>query len=187
MKVYYNKIIPSLFLVGFLVTKAAYPQFTTSAGFLLQSLGARGLALGESYVAVADGGHSLYWNPAGLLTSQRSLKVAFSHRPELRTVLFDDFLNFEHGTLVYQPNSRLAVAAHITYVDFGSNTVGSKVLDSYSYTVGASLAAQVVKNLTAGLTIKRISQELPPESAHSFAADLGAIYSFQDIVKYSFH
>jgi len=171
-------VFPALFLLIGLVTEAAFPQFTTSAGFLLQSLGARGLALGEGYVAVADGGQSLYWNPAGVLRSEKATQFAFTHRPDL----FRNFLSFDCATLVFQLNPRLAVAAHFNYVDFGPTLFEDGVRDTHAYTVGVSLAVQVVSNLRTGLTAKRVAHEADPFSAHSVAADLDLIYRLENIL-----
>jgi hypothetical protein len=178
MKIYQDKIILTLLFGTFLGTKVAYTQFTTTAPFLLQSIGSRGLALGESYVAVADGSHSLYWNPAGMLASKKGVQFVFTHRPSL----FGDFMSFDYATLVYQPNSRLAVAAHFNYVGFGATLFEDGVRDTYAYTIGTSLAMQVVKNLRTGLTLKRVAHEADPFSAHSVAADLGLIYRLENIL-----
>ncbi len=48
-------------------------QNTKYAGdFLRLGIGARGMALGEAYVAVADDGSAFYWNPAGAATMIRT-------------------------------------------------------------------------------------------------------------------
>jgi hypothetical protein len=48
-------------------------QDTRYAGaFLELGIGARGLSMGEAYVAVADDGSAFYWNPAGIATLSQS-------------------------------------------------------------------------------------------------------------------
>src|SRR5262249_41981427 len=51
---------------------------TSSGTFLDIGVGARAVALGESYVAVANDPSTIYWNPAGLASLQRQ-EVQFSH------------------------------------------------------------------------------------------------------------
>lgn len=164
------------FLISLCYAVTCWAQSTTSAALLLQSQGARGVALGESYVAVTDGIHSLYWNPAGLVSSQEGLQLAFTHRPEL----FSDFLNYEYGTLAYQINPRSAVAANFSYVDFGRSTFES--IHMYSYAIGVSYGVALIRNVALGFTLKRISQKLGQASANSFAADFGVLYRIQDVL-----
>jgi len=51
---------------------------TSSGAFLKIGVGARAVALGESYVAVANDPSTIYWNPAGLASLQRQ-EIQFSH------------------------------------------------------------------------------------------------------------
>lgn len=51
---------------------------TRAADFLKMGVGARALALGSAYTAMADDIYSLYWNPAGL-AHIGSLSAAFTH------------------------------------------------------------------------------------------------------------
>lgn len=69
---YQARYFPVFIVIGF--ADIGWSQLSTSATFLLQSLGARGVALGESFVAVNDGIQSLYWNPAGLLMPPKKSK-----------------------------------------------------------------------------------------------------------------
>lgn len=177
-KFFYRALCPAAFIiVGF--ADVAWSQFSTSAIFLLQSLGARGLALGESFVAVNDGIQSLYWNPAGLPMSKNRIEAAFTHRPSI----LQDIFNFEHFALAYQLGKRSTLAAHYTYVDYGY--VGNLPEHTYNYTLGATYAAQINKDLSTGLTLKRISQEFL-QSAHSLAIDLGVLYLWQNFLRAQF-
>lgn len=166
---YFNLPVSSIALNLLFIT-TLYSQSSTSAALLLQSQGARGLALGESYVAIADGIHSLYWNPAGLATYREGLQLAFTHRPEI----FTDFLNYEYGTLAYQINTHSAVGVNFSYVDFGRSTFES--LHMYAYALGVSYSSEVFKDFTFGITFKRISQIAASTSAHALAADFGMLH-----------
>ena len=51
---------------------------TSSGAFLKIGVGARAVALGESFVAVANDPSTIYWNPAGLASLQRQ-EIQLSH------------------------------------------------------------------------------------------------------------
>ena len=77
-----SKVISTL--VFFLaIPVSLWTQSSNSAVLLLQSLGARGVALGESYVAIADGIHSQYWNPAGLIFPKKDCNYLIPTDPSL--------------------------------------------------------------------------------------------------------
>jgi hypothetical protein len=172
---------PRIFSVALLMstglTKSAWPQFSTSANFLLQSLDARAVALGESYVAVPGGIRSLYWNPAGLSALEERIELTFTHRPSI----LEDILNYEQAALAYQLNARSGLAINYTYVDFGYPSFAPGEHE-YSGAWGASYAMHVFNGLSAGLTLKRVSQKFS-QSAHALAADLGALYQWQDFLQ----
>jgi hypothetical protein len=58
---------------------------TSSGNFLRIGMGAKAVAMGEAFVAVADDPSALYWNPAGIAGSQ-SREVLFSHTAWLTDV-----------------------------------------------------------------------------------------------------
>ena len=175
---YQARYFAAFIIMGF--ADVGWSQFSTSATFLLQSLGARGVALGESFVAVNDGVQSLYWNPSGLPMSEKRIETVFTHRPSMLL----NTQNFEYFALAYQFSTRSTLAAHYTYVDYGA--VGGDLPDhTYSYTLGATYAVQINKHLSTGLTLKRVSQELF-RSAHSLAVDVGVLYQWQNFLRAPF-
>ena len=58
-------LIGSLLVLSGSATYAAGPG-TTAANFLKIGVGARAVAMGEAFTAIADDATALYWNPAGL-------------------------------------------------------------------------------------------------------------------------
>lgn len=60
-----------LLLFSALLTTLAAAQTRYAGAFLDLGIGARGMAMGEAYVAVADDGSAFYWNPAGVSTLLR--------------------------------------------------------------------------------------------------------------------
>lgn len=173
------------FLTVVLCTVSANPnraQTNTSALFTLQSLGARPVALGESYVAVSGDVHGIYWNPASLVTAT-GLHIAFTHRPALVADLF----NFEYFAGVYKIGSKAALGASFNYMDLGTETIfdidgRSRSFHTFSYAAGVSYAYQLTNDLSAGVTLKSIFQNLGPAEARSWAVDLGLIHALGDFL-----
>ena len=64
-----------------------------AAEFLSEGVGARALAMGGAYVAVADDATANYWNPAGL-PFVRGPEIGFSH-----VTMFDELANYDAFTL----------------------------------------------------------------------------------------
>jgi hypothetical protein len=177
MRAVLDIILFILFLTTCFSTTASWSQSSDAAALLLGSQGARGVALGESYVAAMDGIQSIYWNPAGLLTADnRSLQFSYSHRPKLAK----DYLNYEYGAIGYQSNAHSAIAANFSYVDFGPRMPLPE--HSYSYSLGVSIAHLLAKGFAAGITIKRITQKRPPASDNAFAVDFGLLYQIKNVL-----
>ena len=63
---------------------------TTTAQFLKIASGARGVALGEAYSAMADDAAAMDWNPAGLIRI-KGHSVSFMHAPYLADTFVDFF------------------------------------------------------------------------------------------------
>ena len=63
---------------------------TATAQFLKIAAGARGVALGEAYSAMADDATAIDWNPAGLIKIKKH-SVSFMHAPYLADTFVDFF------------------------------------------------------------------------------------------------
>lgn len=63
---------------------------TATAQFLKVASGARGVALGEAYSAMADDATAMDWNPAGLIKIKKH-SVSFMHSPYLADTFVDFF------------------------------------------------------------------------------------------------
>ena len=58
-----NTILACLFISSTIVSQTVSKTGTTAAQFLKIGIGARALALGGAYSAIADDASALYWNP----------------------------------------------------------------------------------------------------------------------------
>lgn len=155
-------------------------QYGTSGGqFLLLGAGARGTALGGTYMAVATSDASaLYYNPAG---------IAGMTRPGITI-----------GTYDYVGGTRYSWAGVAFPFGGGSSALGLQIgtfgfkdqpiytLDqpdgtgaSYSVSetfVGLSFAKNFSDRFSAGITAKGINDQLASVTGHAFAIDFGTHY-----------
>src|SRR6266487_6212781 len=98
---------------------------TTAANFLKLGVGARALAMGEAYSAVADDANALYWNPAGL-TRIYHAEATFMHAAYLANSFYD-YAAYgthlgKHGAL--GAGVQYFSAGRITQTDVTGNDVG---------------------------------------------------------------
>lgn len=154
---------------------------TTAGEFLLLGAGARGLALGGAYAALATDVSALYYNPAG---------VAQLERPGAML-----------STYSYVVGTRYVWAGLALPMGGGSRTVGLQIgnfgfSDQPVYTVenpdgdgtkysvgqtfiGATYAQNFSDRFSAGLTFKGISDQLGKTAATAFAIDFGTNFHAQ--------
>ena len=147
--------------------------------FLSYGAGARSLAMGKTYVGIADDSTATYWNPAGL----GRLK-----QPEI-TVL--------HASLYEKTGYSFASAAYPTvYGVFGAaivnlNSTGFQLRDEYNYETGeggvnetAALISYGVKlpyliaggRPSVGTSLKVVSQNIDTKSATGYGLDTGVYW-----------
>ncbi|MBI3292238.1 MAG: PorV/PorQ family protein [Elusimicrobia bacterium] len=149
---------------------------TTAAQFLKIGVGARALALGGAYVAVADDAHALYWNPAG---------AAHLKSPELAASYNNLYQDTSQGYIGYvQPRGKAAWGGAVDYLqvakiearqgdtaspDYNFTARDTAVLGSYAY-------ADILPQLSLGLSLKYLQLHLDSKHARAFAVDLGSLY-----------
>jgi len=108
---------------------------TTTANFLKLGVGARAVAMGEAFSAVADDATALYWNPAGLARLDKR-SATFMHAPYLESSFYD------YGAYAQRSN-RHAWGAGIQYFSAGripETDEFNNALGSFSpYDLAASL------------------------------------------------
>ena len=85
-------LVFSLFLIASLAAAQTSPTITktgtTAASFLKIGVGARSVAMGGAYTAVANDVSSIYWNPAGL-ASMGGSQAIFNHVNWIADVQYD--------------------------------------------------------------------------------------------------
>lgn len=151
-----------------------------AGSFLEWGAGARAIALGKTFTAIANDGTALYWNPAGL--SQISTREFTA----MHALIFEDrsqnFLAFTY------PAANLSVSAG--WLRFGvsdiqeRSTIGEltgKFDDSENLFLlgsGYNLISLPTLKLNLGLTAKYFYHSLHNNHASGFGLDLGALSYF---------
>ncbi len=157
------------------VSVAASNGGRTAADFLLIGVGAKAAGMGGAYTAVSNGAVASYWNPAGL-SGVEGGELVLGHFS-----WFQD-ITLEHGTLAYQIKDKTAVAASITFLNYGqidacdADGVAAGEIAAYDWCGALSVGMRTDYNVSFGLSGKFINQKLDNLNASAFGADLGVKY-----------
>ena len=156
--------------------------------FLLIEPGARAIAMGESYVAIADDATASYFNPAAL-AGQTSRKLNFTHAkwlPGLADDLSYEFLAYSQpveGWGNFGVHGALLNLGEQTRTGETGNILGT--FSSYDAAITAAYGSDIGDNMKAGVGLKFIRSNLAEQGAgaergsgigNSFAADLGFLW-----------
>ncbi len=135
--------------------------------------GARPLGLGETFIAIADDGNAVYWNPAGLPILKR---IEFNSN-------YTNMYNIQgmkniYLSFVYPLTYHYVVGASWFYFGFDDDE-----LEYFQNKANISFGARVYKNLLLGANIKYLNRDSRLDGysegkADGFGFDLGALYSF---------
>jgi len=154
---------------------------TSAASFLSLGFGARPLALGESFVAVADDASALHYNPAGLAfgpglasrQSPRRYEMLASHAMHVQDIRLSQFgflarpWGFSATHLSLDGIERRTSETAQPEGSFGASDL----------LVGVSYGRRLTDlGLGLGVSGKYIKQTIGEFSASAYALDLGALY-----------
>jgi len=147
---------------------------TSGLDFLKVGVGARPIALGEAYVALADDINAIYWNPAGLV-QVKIPEVGFTYNKWFEDIGYH-FLGYSHPL----DNSILGVSAYylgagdIDGSDNAGNPIGE--FTTYDLAFAFSYGRRLSERVSVGANFKYILEKLEEELASAFAFDIGALY-----------
>src|ERR1044071_534107 len=171
------KLFLSLFLIfGLAGLVSASNDAGLPGEFLNFGVGARPLAMGRAFTAVADDIDSIYWNPAGLATF-RSSQLAFQYSPLPEDGAFQYFAysqplyalgNF--GVAIVNLGSgditRTQAISANDFVEEGTyNSRETAYMASYAYRYGDHYAS--------GLTLKMAENTIDNTTKRGYGADWG--------------
>ncbi len=150
---------------------------TAGAQELLIPVGARGVSLGGSVLSTATGIDAIYWNPAGLADTKKSVDAMFSHMNYLGGI------NVEYGALGVNFSGFGAVAFSIKTLSFGDIPYTTEAapdgIGTFSpsfITMGFTYSRQLTDRILVGTTINVVSEQIMRTSATGIAFDVGVQY-----------
>ena len=151
---------------------------TTSAPFLKIGAGARAVALGGNYVALANDASALYWNPAGI-TGINKLSIAGTHTEWFAGITHDFF------AFTAPLGNASAIGIDLTYLNSGEieqttleEQEGNGILyDATDLALGLTYARKLTDHFSVAVKGKIIRQKIFNEQASSFAFDFGTLFN----------
>ncbi|KPL26671.1 MAG: hypothetical protein AMS23_00845 [Bacteroides sp. SM1_62] len=162
--------------IGFAVTKVG----TTAAQFLKIGVGARAIAMGGAFVAVANDVTGLYWNPAGIARLHRNEAIL------LHTEWLAD-VNFDYAGIAIHLGNAGTIGASITSVGMADMKVRTELQPEGTgeFFAAGDIAGSIAysRNLTdrfsIGFNAKYIHQRIWHMSSSGFAIDVGTLFTTQ--------
>jgi hypothetical protein len=154
---------------------------TTAAEFLLIGAGARGLALGGAYAALATDVSALYYNPAGTAQIERpgAMVSSYSYAVNTRYVWAGLALPMGGGTrTIGLQIGNFGFTGQPVYTVENPNGDGTKYSVTQTF-IGATYAQNFSDRFSAGFTFKGISDALGRTKANAFAVDFGTNFHAQ--------
>ena len=161
-------------LQGQLVTKVG----TTGGTFLSIPVGARAVAMGGAFVAVANDASAMYWNVAGIANLTQS-EAILTHSQWLAGI------SFNYGGIVMPIQDLGTVGLNITSMSMADMQRTTEDLpegtgESFSagsFAIGASYATRLTDWFQIGANFKYVEDYIWNESASTFAVDLGTLFT----------
>ena len=151
---------------------------TAGAQELLIPIGARGTALGGSFITSATGVDALFWNPAGISGSNAGAEAMFSHLSHIADIGVSAFgvtATFgEIGTFGFSLRA-------LSFGDIPLTTVynpdNSNITFSPAYTtLGVTYSKALSDRVRTGITFNFINETIDAVSASGFGFDVGVQY-----------
>lgn len=152
---------------------------TTSAQFLKLAVGARPVAMGETFTGLADDVNAIYWNPAGL-NQINGIEISAMY-----AVWFED-ISFSWVACV-QNGLGGKIGTAINYLWAGTinkyDRDDNELNESYNaYDIAFILSyARLIKKIPLGMNLKFINSKIEEESAMGIAADIGILKTISKI------
>ncbi len=179
----YKHIILSLFIIlTFVLSISSSEAGKYTADFLTTGVGARALAMGGAFTALADDATASYWNPAGLTQLERR-EISLMHSSMFDDIVRTDFINFVYP-MTYR-NSALAIGILrlgvddipiTTRLDNNQRPIIDKYVNDSEYAIYLSYAHLLNSNVSLGGNIKTIRQSVGDNSSLGYGIDLSLHY-----------
>ena len=188
MKKLYSLLLAAACMCAITAPVAATPESQAAVLFLLIEPGARGIAMGESYVAIADDATASYFNPAAL-AGQTKKTLNFTHMRWLPELVDD--ISYEFLAYAQPVEGWGNIGLNLTLLDLGEQTrtdergINQGTFSSYDAAISAAYGSEIADNMSVGIGMKFIRSNLAEQGAgseqgegigSSFATDLGLLW-----------
>ncbi len=171
-----------IFGIGFLVSIAFAEQVvktgTTAGKFLSIDVGARSVAMGGAFVAVANDASAMFWNPAGIATLSNS-EVLVSYTKWLADI------NYNYSGLVLPLKNWGTFGLNATFLSMDAmekttidepNGTG-ELFDAGSLAFGLCYAKSLTDRFAIGFNGKYIRESIYHCRAQGVALDIGTLFT----------
>jgi hypothetical protein len=151
---------------------------TTVANYLNIDVGSRAVAMGGSFVAVANDVTAMYWNPSGIARIEQN-SALFSHTKWIA----DIDLNFVGLVIPISTVGSLGVSAKfLTMEQMERTTIESpdgngELFDAGSYVIGISYGRNLTEQFSIGASFKYIQESIYHSTASAIAFDIGTLFT----------
>jgi len=151
---------------------------TTAANFLEIGVGAKAIAMGGAFTAIADDPSAMYWNVGGIAKYGRT-SFFFNHSEWIANTNFD----FIAGIFPISSFATVGVSVTaLTMSDMQVTTVlepegTGQMFDAGDYAFSLAFAMNLTDRFSIGINPKFVHQFIWDMSANGFAIDLGVLYN----------
>jgi hypothetical protein len=150
---------------------------TAAVTFLKIGVGARAVSMGGAYVALANDGSAMHWNPAGLVQIGKN-ELTLSHLDWLVDV------DFEYMGYVHQLNENIALGGFVGFLHMADMPVTTEYHpygngDYFSYNdlvTGLTTSIKMTDRFSFGVTLKYVREDLAGLTMGGAMMDLGTYY-----------
>lgn len=150
---------------------------TTAASFLEIGVGARPLAMGGAFAALANDPSAMYWNVAGIAKAER-IGIFFNHSEWVADINFDYLSGIipvgQFGALGISITALTMDEMNVTTVDAPEGT--GQTFKAGDFAVSIGYALKLTDRFAIGFNPKFIYQSIWQMSATGFAVDVGVHY-----------
>ncbi|MFB0528028.1 MAG: PorV/PorQ family protein, partial [bacterium] len=152
---------------------------TTGATFLKIEAGARPVAMGGAFVAVADDANTTYWNPAGLAQLEER-EITAMHNEWLEGIRYE-FLGYAQPIRPEKGGQGFGISAIGLYATGLEERTGDfpepeGTFAAYDIAVAGAYACKISGTISIGANLKLIHQRIESETAWGGAIDIGLLY-----------
>jgi len=169
-------IIGFIFLFGLCFAQRPYRVGTTAASFLELGYDSRGISMGNAQVSVANGLNSVYWNPAGLVSSNRS---------EINLMIQPWILDIRQSIIGISYPIKRNINISIGYfgVQYGKEKVTTvfdqdgigETFDGHDMSLNITTSIRITDQFNFGISGKYIHSRIWKVNASALCLDMGTI------------